>query len=121
MDRMADHWKTESDFVTLGVTVKKLVSQKTGLTVYLAPVDGPLCHGYFCVVRAAVRTRDRLMVSFLAAMTDILSHSVFPGQRTEAHDDDGLPHTLEHIVFMGSDQYPYKVRACRRCHGRCSR
>lgn len=28
---------------------------------------------------------------------------------TEAHDDDGLPHTLEHLVFMGSEEYPYKV------------
>ena len=28
--------------------------------------------------------------------------------RTESHDDDGLPHTLEHIVFLGSARYPYK-------------
>ncbi len=39
---------------------------------------------------------------------------------TEAHDDDGCPHvrsftlsdifqTLEHLVFMGSENYPYKV------------
>lgn len=27
---------------------------------------------------------------------------------TEAHDDDGLPHTLEHLVFLGSEDYPYK-------------
>ncbi|XP_015753164.1 PREDICTED: uncharacterized protein C3H1.02c-like [Acropora digitifera] len=27
---------------------------------------------------------------------------------TETHDDDGLPHTLEHLVFMGSENYPYK-------------
>ena len=27
---------------------------------------------------------------------------------TEAHDDDGLPHTLEHLVFMGSEDYPFK-------------
>lgn len=27
---------------------------------------------------------------------------------TEAQDDDGLPHTLEHLVFMGSESYPYK-------------
>lgn len=27
---------------------------------------------------------------------------------TEAHDDDGLPHTLEHLVFLGSETYPYK-------------
>ena len=28
---------------------------------------------------------------------------------TEAHDDDGLPHTLEHLVFLGSEDFPYKV------------
>ncbi|KAK5978375.1 hypothetical protein GCK32_003915, partial [Trichostrongylus colubriformis] len=27
---------------------------------------------------------------------------------TEADTDDGLPHTLEHLVFMGSKKYPYK-------------
>lgn len=27
---------------------------------------------------------------------------------TETHDHDGLPHTLEHLVFMGSQEYPYK-------------
>ena len=27
---------------------------------------------------------------------------------TEAFDDDGLPHTLEHLIFRGSEDYPYK-------------
>ncbi|CAH0404705.1 unnamed protein product [Chilo suppressalis] len=27
---------------------------------------------------------------------------------TEAEDDDGLPHTLEHLIFLGSERYPYK-------------
>jgi Zn-dependent M16 (insulinase) family peptidase len=27
---------------------------------------------------------------------------------TEAHDDAGCPHTLEHLCFMGSHAYPYK-------------
>ncbi|KAM3722547.1 Uncharacterized protein ACO02O_05860 [Dirofilaria immitis] len=27
---------------------------------------------------------------------------------TETLDNDGLPHTLEHLVFMGSQKYPYK-------------
>ncbi|XP_035793712.1 uncharacterized protein C05D11.1-like [Anopheles albimanus] len=27
---------------------------------------------------------------------------------TEACDDDGLPHTLEHLIFLGSEKYPYK-------------
>ncbi|KAK4057568.1 hypothetical protein OIO90_001213 [Microbotryomycetes sp. JL221] len=27
---------------------------------------------------------------------------------TEIFDDSGRPHTLEHLIFMGSEQYPYK-------------
>jgi len=27
---------------------------------------------------------------------------------TETHDNDGLPHTLEHLIFLGSEEYPYK-------------
>lgn len=27
---------------------------------------------------------------------------------TEIFDDSGCPHTLEHLVFMGSKKYPYK-------------
>ena len=27
---------------------------------------------------------------------------------TEAFDDDGLPHTLEHLVFLGSENYPHR-------------
>ena len=27
---------------------------------------------------------------------------------TEAHSDDGCPHTLEHLIFMGSHAWPYK-------------
>ncbi|XP_059480505.1 uncharacterized protein C05D11.1-like [Neocloeon triangulifer] len=59
------------------VDVKKYRSARTGLTVVLADVDGPVVNGYFCLA-------------------------------TEAHDDDGLPHTLEHLIFLGSEQYPYK-------------
>lgn len=41
---------------------------------------------------------------------------------TEAHDDDGLPHTLEHLIFLGSEEYPYKVNnydlffSCSGCY-----
>jgi len=31
---------------------------------------------------------------------------------TEACDDDGLPHTLEHLVFLGSEDYPFKADFC---------
>ena len=24
-------------------------------------------------------------------------------------NDDGLPHTLEHLVFLGSEDFPFKV------------
>ncbi|XP_064616831.1 uncharacterized protein C05D11.1-like [Liolophura sinensis] len=59
------------------IPVSKYKSQRTGLSVFIAQVEGPLVNGYFCLA-------------------------------TEAHNDDGLPHTLEHLVFMGSEDYPYK-------------
>ncbi|KAM3962814.1 LOW QUALITY PROTEIN: uncharacterized protein C05D11.1 [Aphomia sociella] len=59
------------------IPVNKYISEKTGLTVIIADVEGPLVNGFFCLA-------------------------------TEAHDDDGLPHTLEHLIFLGSKRYPYK-------------
>ncbi|BFZ06020.1 hypothetical protein BsWGS_09058 [Bradybaena similaris] len=59
------------------IPVSKYRSSKTGLTVFIAEVEGPIINGYFCLA-------------------------------TEAHDDDGLPHTLEHLVFLGSEDFPYK-------------
>ncbi|XP_053606710.1 uncharacterized protein C05D11.1-like [Plodia interpunctella] len=59
------------------IPINKYVSGKTGLTVVIADVEGPVVNGFFCLA-------------------------------TEAHDDDGLPHTLEHLIFLGSERYPYK-------------
>ncbi|XP_068621033.1 uncharacterized protein C05D11.1-like [Battus philenor] len=59
------------------IPVNKYVSEKTGLKIIIADVEGPLVNGFFCLA-------------------------------TEAHDDDGLPHTLEHLIFLGSERYPYK-------------
>lgn len=59
------------------IPVRKYKSEKTGLTIILADIEGPVVNGYFCLA-------------------------------TEAHDDDGLPHTLEHLIFLGSEKYPFK-------------
>lgn len=59
------------------IPVRKYRSERTGLTVVVGEVEGPLVNGYFTLA-------------------------------TEAHDDDGLPHTLEHLIFLGSENYPYK-------------
>ncbi|GAB0090020.1 Peptidase_M16 domain-containing protein [Sergentomyia squamirostris] len=59
------------------IPVHKYRSPRTGLTLILAEVEGPVVNGYFTLA-------------------------------TEAHDDDGLPHTLEHLIFLGSELYPYK-------------
>ncbi|XP_034828177.1 uncharacterized protein C05D11.1-like [Maniola hyperantus] len=72
------HFKLKSSIKASDVIpVSKYVSEKTGLTVIIANVEGPLVNGFFCLA-------------------------------TEAHDDDGLPHTLEHLIFLGSERYPYK-------------
>lgn len=44
-----------------------------------------------------------LLIPFSNFISKIRSFSV-----TETHTDDGLPHTLEHLVFMGSKKYPVK-------------
>ncbi|VEN34485.1 unnamed protein product, partial [Callosobruchus maculatus] len=59
------------------IPVSEYISKRTGLTVVIAEVEGPVVNGYFCLA-------------------------------TEAYDDDGLPHTLEHLIFLGSEEYPYK-------------
>ncbi|MBW0485783.1 hypothetical protein O181_025498 [Austropuccinia psidii MF-1] len=59
------------------IQLVKWNSQKTGLSVVWANIDGPLVNGYFTV-------------------------------RTEIFNDSGVPHTLEHLIFLGSEKYPYK-------------
>lgn len=58
-------------------------SSVTGLQFVLISVPGPICY-----LDAVVRTE----------------------MESDAYDTPhyGLPHTLEHLVFMGSDSYPYK-------------
>lgn len=52
--------------------------------------------------------------SDLSGLTAVIAHVEGPLVNgyltfaTEAHDDDGIPHTLEHLCFMGSEKYPYK-------------
>lgn len=70
-------WEVLEEFVSDGVPVRKFRSQKSGLTLAMAEIEGPLVNGYFALP-------------------------------TEAHDNFGLPHTLEHLIFLGSEQYPYK-------------
>jgi Zn-dependent M16 (insulinase) family peptidase len=43
----------------------------------------------------------------LARAPGPITHAFF-AIATEAHDDDGLPHTLEHLIFLGSEMYPFK-------------
>ena len=76
---VAEDYKPECQYTLLDlIPVEKYRSTKTGISLCIAKVQGPLVNGYCCLA-------------------------------TEAHDDDGLPHTLEHLVFLGSEKYPYKV------------
>ncbi len=50
--------------------------------------------------------RTGLTVTLGAADSPIVN--AYACLATEAFDDDGLPHTLEHLIFLGSEDYPYK-------------
>ena len=77
------------------IPVTKYRSLRTGLTVTVAQVDGPVVNGYFCLATEVTLPTDNSITN------------TFP-QTFQALDDDGLPHTLEHLVFLGSEEYPYK-------------
>ena len=66
----------------------------------------------------SVKVEDKLTVlkyrSKRTGLTVVLGPAVSPVVNgyfclaTEAFDDDGLPHTLEHLIFRGSEDYAYK-------------
>ncbi|CAG9812208.1 unnamed protein product [Chironomus riparius] len=44
---------------------------------------------------------------YIAQVSSPVTNS-YKALATEEDSDDGLPHTLEHLVFLGSEDYPYK-------------
>ena len=76
-------WTELPAFDRLGVPVRMFSSDVSGLRVCLLNCEGPLVSGY--TVLATEATTNEY-----------------------AHRHDGLPHTLEHLVFLGSELYPFK-------------
>lgn len=103
-------------------------SRDTGITVCIADVEGPVVNGYLClgnfccfyiscvflkygiylILLFDVRYIYIRYVYYRYIVCSIIDNTIFINLATEAHDDDGLPHTLEHLVFLGSEDYPYK-------------
>ncbi|CAI4036225.1 hypothetical protein SMKI_15G0630 [Saccharomyces mikatae IFO 1815] len=54
-----------------------------------------------------ISERTKLQVVHINHKTSTLVHGYF-AVPTECPNDSGAPHTLEHLVFMGSKSYPYK-------------
>ena len=85
-------------------------SRDTGITVCIADVEGPVVNGYFCLGNLFLYF---LCFSFkhdvyLVLLSYTHKNIILINLATEAHDDDGLPHTLEHLIFLGSEDHPYK-------------
>eukprot|EP01080_Neovahlkampfia_damariscottae_P006879 gene6879-11041_t len=83
-------FKCVSSFDFKGTPLHLYKSEKTGLQIGVAEVEGPLVN------------------SFLAVSTEADSH-------------DGCPHVLEHLIFLGSEDYPYKGmldQLANRCFAR---
>jgi Zn-dependent M16 (insulinase) family peptidase len=83
----------------------ELTTQCTG------PLDIPIR------VYKSRRTGIRVITANVEKISSGLVNGYFT-LATESDCDDGCPHTLEHIVFMGSDSYPYKVFVYRRPEGK---
>lgn len=105
------------------IPVHKYKSSSTGLTVFIAEVDGPVVCGYLGLgkrPRLNLKTLSPLLLLLFLQSGQIFCFRIFTSRffvysknfhyiaATEAFDDDGLPHTLEHLIFLGSENYPYK-------------
>ena len=55
-------------------------------------------------MRIFVGVVDAVVINVKAKQPKVQGYLCLP---TETFDDDGLPHTLEHLIFMGSKKYPY--------------
>ncbi|KAK9896120.1 zinc metalloprotease [Cystobasidium minutum MCA 4210] len=84
-------------------TVTKWTSSKTGLQVVYIDIEGTPAFLLAANLRLHVLSTP-LSSIYLSGPLCNLSGSV----ATEVFDDSGCPHTLEHLVFLGSEQYPYK-------------
>ncbi|ETW86965.1 Metallo peptidase M16 [Heterobasidion irregulare TC 32-1] len=80
--------------------------------------SSPESHGNFDLVRRVkldftdtIITKWRSRVTGLSVVHISYDAPIVNGYlavATEIFDDTGCPHTLEHLVFMGSEKYPYK-------------
>lgn len=68
------------------------------------PYDVPV------TVYRSKRSGLRVMTANVGKLSSGLVNGFFT-LATEADSDDGCPHTLEHLVFMGSESMPFKVTA----------
>lgn len=83
---MADLFEKYPPLHACGTTMRVYVSKATGLRGMLMETGEPLSQLHV-VIATESDTHDW------------------------THKDDGLPHTLEHAIFLGSERFPYKVCA----------
>ena len=74
-----------------------------------------LTHPFKQIFQSKIKTRT--ITKYRSTVTGLtVTHIDTPGPivkgyfalATEESSDDGLPHTLEHLIFLGSELYPYK-------------
>ncbi|OCH95812.1 hypothetical protein OBBRIDRAFT_788022 [Obba rivulosa] len=105
--------------------LRKPPKQETISAVSVAPMNGVISHdqshesyGNFDLVKRLdldfadiVVSKWKSRVSGLSIVHLDYDAPIVNGYfvvATEIFDDSGCPHTLEHLVFMGSEKYPYK-------------
>lgn len=82
-------WAKSEVLLNGGIKIALYKSSRSKLVVAVGDVPGPMVKG---------------LISF----GNSSSSFIYKFTVTETDKDDGLPHTLEHLVFMGSKKYPFK-------------
>lgn len=79
------------------IPVSKYVSTDSGIKLYISEVNSPIVNGYFAL--------GEISVNFCCMNQIFIIIYIYFSIATEADNDDGLPHTLEHLIFLGSEVF----------------
>ncbi|CAG7825781.1 unnamed protein product [Allacma fusca] len=100
----------------LGDSSRRLYSVKMEIQSNQVPMETDVKHD-FDLISSVKANGVHPVTKYRSRSTGLeLVHASIPGPvvngyivlATRAEDHDGLPHTLEHMIFLGSDEYPYK-------------
>ena len=87
-----------------GCTAQEVWFQSCNLSFSIYPITFLIESDSFSIPNCIPSSYSTFVLRYITQHSMTLKIKIF----LQAMDNDGLPHTLEHLIFLGSEDYPYK-------------